>query len=50
MSPEASAKVYQLVLEMELMLDARLRPPPGEPDNQPSTPPTTAAQPQSVVH
>lgn len=50
MRPEAAVKVYQLILEMELTLDARLRPPPGEADNQPSTPPTPAAQPQPMVH
>lgn len=50
MSPETSAKVYQLVLEMELMLDARVRPVPGEHEQRVSNPPAPASPPQPVVH
>ena len=50
MSPDAGAKVYQLILEMELMLEARLRPAPGEPEQRAANLPTPAPPPQLVVH
>lgn len=50
MSPDIAARVYQLLVEMELVLEARLQPAREEPERHEPAPPEPMPSAHAVVH